>query len=68
MSEEVITGKLMSGEELMDALFTAQSKPSRRWLRTLVKKGVVKPVRIGGMVFFDEDAVRRALVGNGTGK
>ena len=68
MSENVFTGKLVTGEQLMDSLFTEQAKPSQRWLRTQIKNGVIIPVRIGGLVFFDEAAVRRALVGNGTGK
>jgi hypothetical protein len=61
MSNELPTGKLMSGEQLMEALFTAEAKPSQRWLRTQVQRGVIKPVRIGGLVFFDETAVRRSL-------
>ena len=61
MSDDTFTGKLVTGEQLLDSLFTEQAKPSLRWLRTQIKNGIITPVRIGGMVFFDEAAVRRAL-------
>ena len=64
MCTDGITGKLMTGEQLMDALFTPEAKPSLRWLRTQMKLGVIKPVRIGGVVVFDEASVRRALAAN----
>ena len=61
MSERSFTGRLITGEQLMDALFTPEAKPSQRWLRTMMKRGVIVPVRIRGIVVFDEAAVRRAL-------
>lgn len=68
MSADIPTGKLITGEQLMDALFTPEAKPSQRWLRTQIRNGVIKKIKIGGPVFFDEQAVRRSLATAGTRK
>jgi hypothetical protein len=59
MSE--IKGKLLCAEQLLDALFDPQCRPSLRWLRTQTKLRTIPFVRIGHLVFFDVEMVRAAL-------
>ncbi len=60
-----VTGKskLVRAEQMLDAVFAPECKPSLRWLRTQTKAKVVPCIRVGRLVFFDLDAVRAALAG-----
>lgn len=62
MSEAIFKGRLITGPQLMDALFADGARPSERWLRTQMKRGVIRPIRIGRLVFFDEEGVRQTLL------
>ena len=63
MSDIIVKGKLMSGEQLLTALFDPESRPSIRWLRNQTKAKAIPFIRIGHLVFFDLDMVRAALAG-----
>lgn len=57
---------MLSAPELLSELFAPESRPSLRWLRMQQKRRVIPSVRIGRLVFFDPDAVRRHLAENFT--
>ena len=61
MGEIKLTGKLMRAEQLLEALFEPQCRPSMRWLRSQTKARSIPVVRIGHLVFFDLELVRTAL-------
>jgi hypothetical protein len=57
-----IKGKLVGPEQLLDAVFREDCRPTTRWLRDQMRAGVVPYFQIGGGVFFDVEMVRAALV------
>jgi hypothetical protein len=59
----VVSGKLLNGQQLLDALFDPGSRPSIRWLRTQVKARTIPTIRIGHLCFFDLEMVRASLAG-----
>lgn len=61
MSELKLSGQLVNAEQLLEALFTPESRPSMRWLRTQTQTHAIPFVRIGHLVFFDVELVRTAL-------
>lgn len=61
MNCTIISGKLVSAEQLLDALFDRQCRPSIRWLRTQTKAKAIPFVKIGHLIFFDVELVRAAL-------
>lgn len=61
MNEITLRGKLVNAEQLLDQLFTPESRPSLRWLRTQTKAKVIPYVRLGHLVFFKVEMVRSAL-------
>ena len=61
LSEVKWNGKLVNAEQLLEALFDAECRPSLRWLRTQTKNRAIPFVRIGHLVFFDVELVRTAL-------
>lgn len=61
MNDMTLTGKLVNGAQLLEALFDPDSRPSIRWLRTQTKAKTIPHVRIGHLVFFDVPMVRAAL-------
>jgi len=63
MNELNVRGKLLNAEQLLEQLFSPESKPSMRWLRTQTKAKSIPHVRIGHLVFFDLEMVRTALAG-----
>jgi hypothetical protein len=53
---------LLGAAELLLALFPANdSRPSVRWLRRMQSRGLIPYKKIGRLVYFDPDEVRRAL-------
>lgn len=62
MIDVKLSGKLVNGEQLLEELFTPESRPSMRWLRTQTQTHAIPFVRIGHLVFFDVELVRTALV------
>jgi len=50
MNEVKLSGKLVNAEQLLEALFTPEARPSMRWLRTQTKNKVIPFVRIGHLV------------------
>jgi len=61
VNELVVSGKLVSAEQLLELLFDEKSRPSLRWLRAQTKGKVIPHIRIGHLVFFDVEMVRAAL-------
>lgn len=61
MNELRITGKLVNAQELLQALFTPEARPSIRWLWSQTKARRIPFVRIGHLVFFDVEMVRTRL-------
>ncbi len=53
--------KLINAEQLLDEVWSPESKPSLRWLRTQTKLKTIPVVRIGHLCFFDAGAVRAKL-------
>jgi hypothetical protein len=58
---DILKDKLVNAQQLLDELFDPAAKPSIRWLRTQTKAKAIPYVRIGHLVFFDVDLVRRSL-------
>ena len=61
MSEMRLSGKLVKAEQLLDALFDPEARPSLRWLRTQTKSRAIPYVRVGHLIFFDVELVRTAM-------
>jgi hypothetical protein len=61
VDEMVVNGKLVTGEQLLDLLFDPQARPSMRWLRTQTKAKNIPHIKIGHLVFFDWEMVRKVL-------
>jgi hypothetical protein len=61
VSDVKLTGKLLNSQELLEALFSQESRPSLRWLRNQMRARVIPFVRVGHLVFFDLELVRTAL-------
>jgi len=61
MNDVKLSGKLVNAEQLLEALFTPEARPSVRWLRNQTKARVIPFVRIGNLLFFDVELVRIAL-------
>lgn len=62
MNELKITGKLVNGHQLLEALFDPACRPSIRWLHNQTKARAIPFIRIGHLVFFDVEMVRTHLV------
>ncbi len=60
-NEPQVSGRLVNAGQLLEQLFTPESRPSLRWLRTQTKCRSIPHVRIGHLVFFDVEMVRSAL-------
>jgi hypothetical protein len=60
-------GQLVNGTQLLEILFTSESRPSLRWLRWQQKEGRIPYLRMGQLVFFDPMAVRGAMEGGQQG-
>ena len=58
MNELTLTGKLVNAEQLLDALFDPEARPSLRWLRTQTKAKTIPYVRLGHLIFFDVEMVQ----------
>jgi hypothetical protein len=56
-----INERLVNGEELLEALFSPEARPSMRWLRRQLAARALPFVRIGRKIFFDVELVRKAL-------
>ena len=61
MNELKLTGKLVGAQELLNELFSDGCRPSLRWLRSQTAAKSIPYVRIGHLVFFDVEMVRRWL-------
>ncbi len=61
MNQLTLTGKLVNAEQLLDALFDPEARPSLRWLRTQTKLKNIPFVRLGHLIFSDVEMVRAAL-------
>jgi hypothetical protein len=59
--DALIAGKLLNAEQLLESLFTKESRPSLRWLRSQTRARAIPFVRLGHFVLFDLELVRRAL-------
>jgi hypothetical protein len=62
-NELKISGKLINGQQLLEELFSPEAKPSMRWLRTQTAARAIPFIRIGHLVFFDVEIVKRHLAG-----
>lgn len=61
MTDIRVRGKLMTGEELLEELFTDEARPSMRWLRRQIRARNIPFVRTGRFINFDIELVRTAL-------
>jgi len=61
MNDIRVRGKLMTGEELLEELFTDEARPSMRWLRRQIRARNIPFVRTGRFINFDIELVRTAL-------
>ena len=53
---------LVNGEQCLKALFPdPASRPSLRWFLALKARGLIPFRRIGGLIFYDVEEVRRAI-------
>lgn len=57
--------KLVNCDELLQELFTENARPSVRWLLNQVRARKIPFVRIGRLIFFDVEQVRKAAVNKG---
>ena len=55
------TSKLVNAKILLELLWDERSRPSLRTLRTWTASRAIPAVRLGGLVFYDPQAVRAAL-------
>ena len=53
--------RLVDGPKLLEVLFDPGSRPSLRWLRKMQSEKRIPFIKIGHLVRFDVDEVRRAL-------
>lgn len=58
--------KLINAQQLLEVIFTPEARPSLRWLREQTKNANIPYVRIGHLVFFDEEMVRAKLAESNT--
>ena len=61
MNDIRVSGKLMTGEELLAELFTDAARPSMRWLRRQILARNIPFVRMGRFIYFDLELVRTAI-------
>jgi hypothetical protein len=61
-----MNGQLMNAKQLLEALFTPESRPSLRWLREMTRARAIRHVRIGRLIFYNLDSVREDLDRNRT--
>jgi hypothetical protein len=54
--------QLINAEELRKTMWKAKCRPSMRALREWERKGMIPSVRIGRLVYFNPEEVRRAFV------
>ena len=57
---------LVNAQEILSLVWSEQSRPSLRWLRTATKNRAVPCVRVGRLVFYDPEAVTKALTDSRT--
>lgn len=55
------TNQLVDGTELLESLFSKESRPSIRWLRERQAKREIPFVKVGRLIRFDVEAVRKSL-------
>ena len=53
--------KLLNTTELLESLFTEQSRPSKRTWKRRVEDGLIPHTRIGGRLYYVLDEVHQAL-------
>ena len=53
--------KLLNTTELLESLFTEQSRPSKRTWKRRVEDGLIPHTRIGGCLYYVLDEVHQAL-------
>ena len=53
--------KLLNTTELLESLFTEQSRPSKRTWKRRVEDGLLPHTRIGGRLYYVLDEVHQAL-------
>lgn len=58
--------KLVDANGLLEALFDKESRPSLRWVRQMQKKKAIPYIKMGHLVRFDVEKVRKALEDNNT--
>ena len=53
--------KLLNTTELLESLFTEQSRPSKRTWKRRLEDGLIPHTRIGGRLYYVLDEVHQAL-------
>ena len=60
-AERKYASRLVSGEQLLEAIFDEIGRPSPRWLRYQMAARTIPYVKLGRRVFFDVEEVRDVL-------
>lgn len=59
--EKIDTSKLVKAEQLLEALFPPESRPTVRWLRRMQRKRVIPYYKLGHGVWYNVEKVREAF-------
>jgi hypothetical protein len=59
--KEPHSGKLVDANRLLEILWDEKSRPSLRWLRDRQAERAIPYVKVGALVWFDPEDVRRCL-------
>lgn len=60
--QNIRPGQLVRGETLLELLFPVESeRPTLAWLTQQRKRKAVPFIRIGRLIYFDPDQVRKAI-------
>ena len=54
--------KLLNAEGLLAELFPEDARPTVRWLREQQRRRSIPYIKLGRLVFYNPDAVRKAIV------
>lgn len=58
--------KLVDAQGLLEELFSEECRPSLRWVREMQRRRKIPYIKIGHLVRFDVECVRRSLAENYT--
>lgn len=56
-----VENKLVDAEGLLKALFPEDQRPTVRWVRTMQEKRRIPFIKLGALVYFDVEEVRKVI-------